>query len=154
MGMWSNPRRRLSSRGSIVSFLLLLLLGSESRGQLGYSPFFVAPQEENIVQVSLDTSFGTSVQCSFAYTTSKKKSEDANAAPQNYHRPAQVMHRDVSSVFEKLAGVCIRKTMDYWKYEICFEGKVIQSHGRDSNSLGELYVCNTLLLLFQVGRLG
>ena len=43
---------------------------------------------------------------------------------------------DARSILGRLSGICIRKTIGYWKYELCFEGEIKQSHSRDSNSLG------------------
>ncbi len=46
------------------------------------------------------------------------------------------IHQSVEGLLAKLGGICIRKSIDYWKYELCFDSKVTQSHGRDSFLLG------------------
>uniref|UniRef100_A0A7S3PQW6 MRH domain-containing protein n=2 Tax=Aplanochytrium stocchinoi TaxID=215587 RepID=A0A7S3PQW6_9STRA len=104
-------------------------------------PFFVGPDDDNaaVVNTVLDSS-GASVTCEFTYHTLNKKSSLKNKLQNSINPNQQTHHRsmlkDPSAILGKLSGVCTRKTMDYWKYELCFEAKVTQGHGRDSNNLG------------------
>ena len=36
----------------------------------------------------------------------------------------------------RLTSVCVRRSFDYWKYEVCFEGEIKQIHGATQMSLG------------------
>ena len=133
---------------TMLLLLLLLEVVRSTNGQVSYVPFFVAPREESQFRVTLDTSYGSNVVCEFSYVTVKPHADttdtisgvtnDLNmrAGGGAAGSTGRAVYRDPSTIFEKLSGICIRKTLDYWKYELCFESKVIQSHLTDTNSLG------------------
>ena len=57
------------------------------------------------------------------------------------------------AVLQQLAGVCVRKGMGYWSYELCFGQSVTQSHGRESFSLGRYEALHGARQLYAGGTL-
>mmetsp|Transcript_17975 Transcript_17975/g.21849 ORF Transcript_17975/g.21849 Transcript_17975/m.21849 type:complete len:317 (+) Transcript_17975:1-951(+) len=128
-----------TKRRLLFAFIFLM---HYTRSTLGNAvlPFFVLPEDDNVAVVNAAVGVsGETVSCEFSYHTVDRKNS-LQTKLQNSNSNQQVSRRsiqkDPSTILGKLSGVCTRKTMDYWKYELCFEAKVTQGHGRDSNNLG------------------
>jgi hypothetical protein len=126
--------------------------GGQSGGAAALSParalmpLFIGKEEEGTSIVKLRASRNSDVlySCEFRRTTRGDSSSSRASGPGSGLRGVSSSavaalagaHRDVSAVLQKLSGICIRKTLEYWKYELCFDSKLTQSHGRDSFVLG------------------
>ena len=133
-------RRRVGSNGGQNG-------GSAALGPArALMPLFIGKEEEGTSIVKLRASRNSDVlySCEFRRTTrgdsSSSRVSGAGSSLRGVSSGAVAAlagaHRDVSAVLQKLSGICIRKTLEYWKYELCFDSKLTQSHGRDSFVLG------------------
>jgi len=108
-------------------------------------PVMLGKDEEATTMVKLKTrgsagAPGTAYTCEFKRHTREAGGADSARQQQQQQQQQQQafhgIHRDVEGILAKLSGICIRKTLGYWKYELCFDNKITQSHGRDSFLLG------------------
>jgi hypothetical protein len=109
-------------------------------------PLFIGKEEEGTSIVKLRPARNSEVlySCEFRRTTRAESGSARASGSTSSLRGVSSgavaalagAHRDVSAVLQKLSGICIRKTLEYWKYELCFDSKLTQSHGRDSFVLG------------------
>mmetsp|Transcript_15498 Transcript_15498/g.25368 ORF Transcript_15498/g.25368 Transcript_15498/m.25368 type:complete len:322 (-) Transcript_15498:743-1708(-) len=114
----------------------VVALGQRRNG----NPFFIGKDEESKTLVKLKSSQGIEYTCELAHKTKGVEEDELKLAEkaqsQNIRNAHHGIHRDIESILGKLSGICIRKTIDYWKYQLCFDSKITQSHGRDSFELG------------------
>ena len=100
--------------------------------------FSVKPGDEGTQAIKISMKEGELVTCSFKYATRRRSTNSdgdennlsASNSDNNVRRPS------IQSILGRLSGICIRKTLDYWKYELCFEGEVKQSHGQIQHNMG------------------
>jgi len=95
--------------------------------------FYIKPGDEGAQLLKLFTSSKHQVVCEFKFAT-RQAMPMADARQNDDGADAIVPQGD--NVFARLSGVCIRRTIDYWKYEVCFEGQIKQSHGDATKILG------------------
>ena len=95
--------------------------------------FSIKPGDEGAQAIRVSTSEGELITCSFKYATRRRTSNDDDSKEINQ---VNVRRPSVQSILGRLSGICIRKTIDYWKYELCFEGEIKQVHGQTQNILG------------------
>jgi hypothetical protein len=95
--------------------------------------FPVKPGDEGAQALKITTNDGETVSCSFKYSTKRRSSNDDE---QKEASNAGVRRPSVQSILGRLSGICIRKTIDYWKYELCFEGEIKQVHGQIQHNMG------------------
>jgi len=146
-------------RAGFLVGLLLLSAGANAaeilRNRVG-NPFFVGTTDEGSTLVKLRTTSGE-YSCEFKHATTGQ--DDMASAGltgsgliENHGQESfEVAHRDVQTVLAKLSGICIRKMIDYWKYEVCFESRITQTHGRDSFLLGTYAGLDENLQLYDEG---
>jgi len=94
--------------------------------------FTVKPGDEGAQALKMTTTEGEVVSCSFKYSTKRRTSSDDETGEPN----SKVRRPSVQSILGRLSGICIRKTIDYWKYELCFEGEIKQVHGQIQHNIG------------------
>ena len=119
-------------RTTLVPLLLLLVAFSSLASPQSRYSFTIKPGDEGVQSLKITTTEGEVVSCSIKYSTKRRSSteeEDRDSAS-NVRRPS------VQSILGRLSGICIRKTIDYWKYELCFEGEIKQVHGQIQHVLG------------------
>jgi len=101
----------------------------QSEGFRSSKTFFVGPGEEESVYLANKKG---QIACEYKYKSKRNDKVDASPHVSQY----QPLHRDVETMLGKISGLCIRKTYDYWKYEVCFDSRITQSHGRESYTIG------------------
>ncbi|GBG32714.1 Endoplasmic reticulum lectin 1 [Hondaea fermentalgiana] len=142
------------SLAALLMVLLAAIPGTVAQESRAIKPFFVAKDEEAHTVVKLRTKAQTEVSCQLSHVTSSQDPAGAqggadggananngnglrgNLAGSPEQQVFQAVHGDVEAMLARLNGICIRKTIEYWKYELCFESKVTQSHGRNAFLLG------------------
>jgi hypothetical protein len=95
--------------------------------------FTIKPGDEGIQTLKVSTNDHELLSCSFKFSTKRRSASDAE---EKDITNSNVRRSSVQSVLGRLSGICIRKTIDYWKYELCFEGEIKQVHGQINNNLG------------------
>ena len=126
--------------------------------------FFVTHNEDSVRVVKLKTRAGPLVTCELQYATHPASATEASlhggagAGVSGGSRASSVGVSGVrapqpQSVLSRLSGLCIRRTLDYWKYELCFEGDIRQSHGRIANHLGRFVGMDGSAQIYRDGSL-
>jgi hypothetical protein len=108
--------------------------------------FLIKPGDEGALAVKITTTEAETLTCSFKYSTKRRNSaEDEKDSATSVRRPS------VQTILGRLSGICIRKTIDYWKYELCFEGDIKQVHGQVQHNLGRYAGLDGPLQLYDEG---
>lgn len=97
--------------------------------------FSIKPGDEGIQSVKLSTAEGELLTCTLKFATRRKSSSSSTHAA-SLVDDNSVRRPSVQSILSRLNGMCIRKTIEYWKYEICFEQEIKQVHSSTQNILG------------------
>jgi len=95
--------------------------------------FYIKSGEEGAQLVKLTTKSNQHVVCEFKYAT---RSPSVPAADDLRKVDEEDLVPKGENILARLAGICIRKTIDYWKYEVCFEGQIKQTHGDTMQVMG------------------
>jgi hypothetical protein len=116
-----------------LSLLLTIssVLSSPYGNRLSFS---IKPGDENVQALRISTSEGEMISCVFKFATKRRSSDDDSGMDKDLS--SSVRKPSVQSVLGRLSGICIRKTIDYWKYELCFEGEIKQVHGQVQHNMG------------------
>eukprot|EP00924_Labyrinthula_sp_SR-Ha-C_P014637 snap_masked-scaffold_34-processed-gene-3.23-mRNA-1 protein AED:1.00 eAED:1.00 QI:0/-1/0/0/-1/1/1/0/374 len=129
-------KRSLNQKSILIC--LLFRLFTESTCMLSsVRPFFLQPDNEDIIQTSLEylhpeTLEKREISCKARYHTNPIKAQDS----QNPVGVSNLVQKPADEVLERISGLCITQTFDYWSYKICFEQSIVQFRGDNTFDLG------------------
>mmetsp|Transcript_9803 Transcript_9803/g.17275 ORF Transcript_9803/g.17275 Transcript_9803/m.17275 type:complete len:335 (+) Transcript_9803:31-1035(+) len=141
----------------IVTYSFQFVKGEEASASRSSVALFVGKDEDESTLAKFRAK-GTQGAQGSGYTCEFKRSTKGDQQADNAKQDLQQasfggIHRDVEMVLAKLSAICVRKTVDYWKYELCFDNKITQTHGRDSFLLGTYSGMDGAFQLYDEGTL-
>lgn len=117
----------------LIVFSSFIAASSETANRFSFT---IKPGDEGAHAVKVATTEGELVTCSFRFSTRRRSSNDDESRDSGSSTTANVRRPSAQSVLGRLSGICIRRTIDYWKYELCFEGEIKQLHGQVQHNMG------------------
>jgi hypothetical protein len=133
-------------RLGLLFFILAvdLSFGSDHHAR---SSFILKPGDEGVHALKITTAEGELVSCAFRFSTKRRNSQE----DEEKELSSSVRRPSVQGILGRLSGICIRKTIDYWKYELCFEGEIKQVHGQIHHNMGRYAGLEGSLQLYDEG---
>ena len=122
----------------------LVVYGAENHAR---TSFTIKPGDEGIQALKISTSDGELVSCAFRYSTKRRNSQE----DEDRELSSSVRRPSVQGILGRLNEICIRKTIDYWKYELCFENEIKQVHGQIHHSMGRYAGLEGVFQLYDEG---